>query len=165
MFSLFAPLLAIAATVVLHLALWRSIRPRSPARLLLPAAVVGALLGAWAAAALLRAPSTVAWVEAGLLFGAILASYLISLPALEAESPSSLIVMHVDERAGAGSTDDDLAGIVNDETFVLNRIQGLEVEGLVDRREGRLRITPSGQTFLDGFLLYHRLAGRRALAG
>ncbi len=101
-----------------------------------------------------------------LLFGTVVASYLISLPALESESPSSLIVTCVDKRAaGGGVSRDDLAAVVNDETFVLNRARGLEVDGLVERADGRLRITARGRKFLQGFLFYHHLVGRRGLAG
>ncbi len=165
MFSLIAPLIGLPATVAIHIVMWRMIRPRSPARLVPCAAILGGALGAWAAGMRLPWPATSELLEAILLFGTMVASYLISLPALESESPSSLIVTCVDDHGRAGATREDLAAVVNDETFVLDRLRGLEVDGLITRADGKLQITPGGKTFLEGFMAYHRLAGRRGLAG
>lgn len=166
MFSLLAPIIGLLATVAIHVVAWRTLRPRSPARLLPPAAVLGGAVGAWAGGAWFPGPATADLAAACLLFGTLVASYLISLPALESESPSSLIVTCVDTRATVGgATRDDLAAIVNDETFVLNRARGLGVDGLVESSDGRLRITARGRRFLQGFLFYHHLVGRRGLAG
>ena len=165
-FSLLAPIIGLISTVVIHLAAWRTMRPRSPARLLPFAALLGGAAGAWAAGTWFPGPAPAEMAAALLLFGTVVASYLISVPALESESPSSLIVTCVDKRAaGGGVSRDDLAAVVNDETFVLNRARGLEVDGLVERADGRLRITARGRKFLQGFLFYHHLVGRRGLAG
>jgi len=165
MYSLLAPLLGVALTVFVHAMAWRMIRPRSPARLLLPAAVAGGLLGACLTLAIVPNPGPLQSLEATLLFLPMIACYMISLPALEAESPSALIVTHVHRCGRAGATKEELAGVVNDDVFVINRIRGLEVEGLVTRRGEDLSITPAGVRFLNAFLLYHRLAGRQTLAG
>lgn len=165
MFSLLAPIIGLLATVAIHVAAWRMLRPRSPARLVPLAALLGAAVGVWAARARCPAPAAADLTAAWLLFCTMVASYLISLPALESESPSSLIVTCVDERGGDGASRDDLAAIINDDKFVLNRARGLELDGLVERADGRLRITARGRKFLHGFLSYHRLVGRRGLAG
>lgn len=166
MFSLLAPTIGLLTTVAIHVAAWRTMRPRSPARLVPFASLIGGAVGAWTAGTWFPGPATADLAAALLLFGTMVASYLISLPALESESPSSLIVTCVDKQgAVGGASRDDLAAIVNDETFVLNRARGLEVDRLVDRVEGRLRITARGKRFLQGFLFYHHLIGRRGLAG
>ena len=166
MLALLAPIVGLVSTVVIHLAAWRTMRPRSPARLVPFAALLGGAVGAWAVGTRFPDPAPADLAAALLLFGTMVASYLISLPALESESPSSLIVTCVDTRAAVGGASrDDLAAVVNDETFVLNRARGLEVDGLVERADGRLRITAAGRKFLQGFLFYHHLVGRRGLAG
>lgn len=165
MYSLVAPLLGVAFTIFIHAAVWRTTSPRSPARLLVPSAIAGGLLGGCLALAKIPKPESRQCIEALLLFLSIVACYMISLPALEAESPSALIVTHVHRSGKTGATKQELERIVNDDIFVINRIQGLEVEGLVSREGEDLSITPAGKRFLNAFLLYHRLAGRCPLAG
>ena len=88
------------------------------------------------------------------------AAYLISLPGIEAESPSSLITFKVRDSTATGATHDDLATVITDEIFVLNRLEGLVTENLVEVHDGRYFITPSGQSFLNLFLIYHRWSDR-----
>jgi len=165
MFSLIAPILGMLVSVTVHIMAWRTIRPQSPPRLLPVAALIGGLVATALTCTLIALPTKCEAVEALLLFGAMVSAYLISLPALEAESPSSLIVRYVDVQARAGATKDDLATIINDETFIVNRIHGLEADGLIENSGGRLQLTPAGRTFLRGFMAYYHLAGRQGMAG
>lgn len=164
MYSLLAPLIGVGFSIAIHVIAWRMIRPQSPVRLLPPAAVAGAAIVACLASVRTLSPSVMACVEAAFLFLSMIACYLISLPALESDSPSSMIVNFVHRCGTAGATRQQLEELINDDLFVINRIQGLEVEGLVERTGDTLRITPAGLRFLDAFMVYHRIVGRRAKA-
>lgn len=151
--------------VVLHSLAWRLLRPASPARALVAcgclAIVATATLGPLVVPHVGLAPV----LESAVLTGSLIAAYLISLPGLESESPSFIVVTRIDSGGAAGVTEADLAEVVNDETFVLNRLRSLEIEGLVDRQGDTLRITGAGRRFLRFFTAYHAWAGRSLRAG
>ena len=157
--------MAFALTVVLHSLAWRTLRPASPARALLACACLG--IAATTALGRLSFPgmATAEVVEAVVLAGSLVAAYLISLPGLESESPSFVVVTRIASGGTAGATEAELAEVVNDETFVLNRLRSLEIEGLVDRAGDTLRITGPGRRFLRLFTAYHAWAGRSLRAG
>jgi len=156
---------AFVLTVVLHSLAWRTLRPQSPARALLACGCVAIIttvaLGRYAFLEM----DLMEVLEAVALAGSLVAAYLISLPGLESESPSFVVVTRIDSKGTAGATERDLAEVVNDETFVLNRLRSLEIEGLVDRTGDTLRITGPGRRFLRLFTAYHVWAGRTMRAG
>jgi hypothetical protein len=157
--------IAFLLAVVLHSLAWRTLRPASPARALLACGCVAIIIAVAVGRYAFPGMEPAAVLEAVVLAGSLVAAYLISLPGLESESPSFVVVTRIDSKGTAGATEKDLAEVVNDETFVLNRLRSLEIEGLVDRAGDTLRITSRGRRFLRLFTVYHVWAGRTMRAG
>lgn len=84
-------------------------------------------------------------------------AYLISLPAVESESPSSLILLELHRRP-EGVSLEDLKKIINDDRFILNRLEGLFLSGHAAKdSQGKIVITESGQKFMGLFMSYRGL--------
>jgi len=154
-----------ALAMLLHATIWRLLRPKSPARALAACTCLALLVSGWMGQRMFPGLETPGILEALLLTGSLAAAYLISLPGIESESPSLLIVTLVESRGDHGADDGDLAKVINDETFALNRIRSLATEGLVSGSANALRITPRGRRFLGLFTAYHSAAGRMFRGG
>lgn len=157
--------IAFLLAIVLHSLAWRTLRPASPARALLACGCVAIIIAVAFGRYAFPGMEPAAVLEVVVLAGSLVAAYLISLPGLESESPSFVVVTRIDSKGTAGATEKDLAEVVNDEAFVLNRLRSLEIEGLVDRAGDTLRITRPGRRFLRLFTVYHVWAGRTMRAG
>ncbi len=149
----------------MHAMVWRLLRPKSPARALAACTCLGLLVSGWMGQWMFPGMGVPEILEALMLAGSLAAAYMISLPGIESESPSLLIVTLVESRGGHGANDGDLARVINDETFALNRLRSLATEGLVSGSADALRITPRGRRFLGLFTAYHSAAGRMLRGG
>jgi len=94
------------------------------------------------------------------LYSSLAAAYLISMPGIESESPSSMIVTFIDSKTSDGASYEDLRNLITDELFILDRVTGLHVEGLIEEKNSKIAITKSGSSFMKLFLFYHYLTGR-----
>lgn len=152
-------------TVGLHVAAWRIVRPKSPARLGFLCAAIALPMAYGLATFLLRPmslPETFEWL---VLCGVTAFTYVMSMPVIESDSPSFLITMLVDAKMPQGATQSDMARVITDEKFSLNRLRSLETEGLVRRTADRFEITDFGRRFLRFYTIYHVWAGRIGRGG
>lgn len=162
---LFGSMLGFGLTFALHMLAWRLVRPASPARLALACGAV-TLPVTYAVTRIvypdMSLPLTFEWLT---LCGGVVLVYVLNMPVIESDSPSFLITMLVDARKPDGATATDLARVVTDERFCLHRLEALETEGLVRRREESCEITDAGRRFLRLFTLYHAWAARTGRGG
>jgi len=139
--------ICLLAAWVVHLIGWRLRRPRHHTAALLliflvvPAAAIGLVLAAgWS----LRIPPTDLPGMALFYLGAV-GCYLIVYAGVEETSPS-LVVIRALERAGsAGCRREELAALVDDDSFVRPRIAALQRDGLVALEAAGGRLTPAGR--------------------
>ncbi len=83
------------------------------------------------------------------LYCSLGAAYLLSYPAIEADSPSLAITYNIAQTASAGLVKAELNKMMDDDILVVARINDLLSEGLVCLRSGKYYLTPSG-LFLAG---------------
>lgn len=150
--------------LVVQILVWRVRRPKRDNRVLV-VMIVAALVGFCAMSILPVPKSSIFYPESlwALLYALVLAAavsllYLITYATLEAKSPSTLIVLAVQE-ASEGMTAESAVALFDDEEFIVGRIEGLERIGQVRRQDGRLFLTLHGRLFLEAFVLPRRLMG------
>jgi membrane-bound metal-dependent hydrolase YbcI (DUF457 family) len=158
-----------ALGLLAHVAIWKISLPKKQTRALL-GIFYGVLLLCLLAAVLSQGhlppsasrlvPRSVAeWGHVGILFSGLCLGYIITYSAVEADSPSMLMVTAI-----ARSGKEGLEPEVLDEMFaadgpVLSRLENLVRDGLVERQGDVLALTPRGKRFNRIFGLYRLVAG------
>jgi len=85
------------------------------------------------------------------------AAYIITYPALEADSPSLAIVSRIAAAGPRGLSDDEIYHEMGNDILVTPRIRDLLDEKLVRIRDGKYRLTRSGSLFVGIFIFYRGL--------
>jgi hypothetical protein len=155
-------LLALAA----QLAVWRVRLPRRQTRAIL--AIFGAVLAAGLLAVRLwpglcgplDPPAGAAGLlHVALLYFSLLGSYVISYSALEADSPTLLMVRMIDRAGAEGIAREAFLQGMNDELLVLPRLADLLRDRMAVLAGGRYRLTAKGRFMARLFTTYRRLLG------
>lgn len=94
-----------------------------------------------------------------LLYASLALSYVVSYSAVEADSPSLVIVLNIVKAAPDGLREERLSKIMTDERLVLTRINDLIESGLVHFDRARYKLTPNGITLANIFIFYRGLLG------
>jgi hypothetical protein len=150
-----------------HVAWWRRGRPRRSGQTLICLLTVVILVG-WAIAIAATAASgvttavpqdTFAWLQALVLALALAASYVMTYPALEIESPTLVIIEVIAQRGTRGIEVDEFHRRLNDSVLVLPRIQDLLDEGLAVLSDGRYQATAKGLMLVRVFVAWRKILG------
>lgn len=96
-------------------------------------------------------------VRALMLAGAMAAAYIATYPALEAASPSLVILNDIDVAGSAGLPRQQLFDTMTDAVLLAPRIADLLGEGLVCCQEGRYRLTGKGERLAHLFIGLRKL--------
>jgi hypothetical protein len=127
---------------------------------------LSSLLTIVACLAAFRSPD---WLDTGLLAWALAWSlaiaYLTANTAIETDSPTQSLVLFFYENRRSGVTPAMLDEFIRSHPFRDSRLQGLLVDRLVERRDGRLANRPGGQFALTVLEAHRRLIGRREVTG
>lgn len=136
-----------------HLLIWRFRRPRNPVRVLLLLFNIVILAGAvfLPRFVYLDLPQI---LHISVLFYSLFISYLLTYPAIEADSPSLVIVMRIYQAGKSGLSSEELEGAIGDELLVEPRIKDLVDAGLADFDGKIYRINSKGIIFVLPFVLY-----------
>jgi len=165
------PLLLIGALlsalpILLHWGLWRIYLPQRQTRaivlLTLATDGVSLLLLAWQQGTLTgaaEAPPPVVYLHIALFMFALLCSYVITYSALEADSPTLVMVKMLYEARPEGLEKQRFLSMLNDEALVLPRVRDLERDHMAEVVDGRYVLTPKGQLMAKGFNLFARVLG------
>jgi hypothetical protein len=156
---------SVVGALGLHLALWRLHRPRRQTRALLViffgvTAAVLVALAAWPAG---DSP----WLPAGLLEYAHIAlfavafalAYIITYSAIEADSPSLVIVMEIAKAGKEGISEADFEAQLSDAVLIEPRVADLVRDRMLTLEKDRYCLTAKGRSFVRIFILFRALLG------
>ncbi len=153
------------AVLAVHLIIWRIGVPRRQGRTLflilvgVPMVVLPVL--AWAqekGVPVWFAPQGI-WDFVHILLLACMLSiaYVASYPALQADSPSLVMVMAIDRAEPEGVDKEYFRKKMNDEILIIPRIQDLLVDQMAVLEGDRYRLTPKGRRIAQFFSFYRYL--------
>jgi hypothetical protein len=150
---------------VVHVAWWR-VRPphRQTRALLLIFFVLGALvLGSlWIAsfdptAGAFRPVCPADYCQAALLVSSFASAYIITYSAIEADSPTLVLVRTIAAAGAKGLGDAELQTEASDDVLVKPRIADLVRDGLLSVDQQHYQLTKKGRRFVAIFIFYRRL--------
>jgi len=151
---------------VLQWALWRVYLPRRQTRaivLLTLATDAATLLAlAWAQGSLAGAPGSpppLVYLHIGLFMFAMLCAYVITYSALEADSPTLVMVKMLHEARPGGLEKEKFLARLGNDVLVLPRVRDLVRDRMAEVLEGRYVLTPKGRLMAWGFNLFARIQG------
>jgi hypothetical protein len=160
-------LLGLGATALafcLHLLVWRIRIPHRQTRALLLIfvgvfVVCAGLVTLWLPARFLAPDDAWGLVHATLFFLAMLAAYIITYTAIEADSPTLVMVMRIRESGPDGLEREAFDRMLTDELLVLPRLRDMLRDGTAVVEHGHYRLTPKGLFMAKIFTLYRNLLG------
>ena len=97
------------------------------------------------------------YVHICLFFISLTLAYLSFYTAVEADSPSLVMVMHISDAGGKGLDKGALREMANNDTLVKPRLTDLLNAKMVCRVDNRYRLTTSGLIFVSIFIFYRNL--------
>lgn len=158
---------AICAAFLLHVLVWRLHPPRRHTRALLllflgtvALTIAGLALAPRTGLALPCAPRG-AWdlVHLALYGLALTLGYVITYSAVEADSPSLVLLLGVADAGPAGLSPEALLTLASDEVLVLPRVRDLLRDGHAVQADGRYQLTAKGRRFVGLFVAFRALLG------
>ncbi|MBW1859182.1 MAG: hypothetical protein JRI70_03680 [Deltaproteobacteria bacterium] len=81
-------------------------------------------------------------------------AYMITYSAIEADSPSLIIIMRIHEAGSSGLAKESLEGVMNDRILIEPRLKDLLVDKMADFQEGKYRLTKKGVLIARLFTFY-----------
>ncbi|HBG46462.1 MAG TPA: hypothetical protein DDW94_05665 [Deltaproteobacteria bacterium] len=145
-------------STAIHLALWRLRLPRNRPLALVTVFIFLPIALVAMAAGVQSAPPAEHLLAALLLDLALAASYVLTYPAVEALSPSLLIVLKIGSSAD-GLPEKDLAEGFGDELLLYPRVRDLIDSGMLKESGGGLTLSPSAKLMIRFFTAYRRFIG------
>ena len=144
----------------LHLLIWKIYLPQkqTKALLLIFFATLGSGLGF-----IIYNPGVIAfesfwqYLHVAFFFISFTLCYIITYSALEADSPSLVIVNLIHAAGENGLPDDELKSYLTDDVLVHPRIRDLYRDQLVFNKGGKIFLTPKGKWFVRIFIFYRWL--------
>jgi hypothetical protein len=153
---------------VLHVAVWRIRLPHRQTRTLL-IMFMGVMAAAFAVFwyAGRTSPEYAAvvpmhlsdYLQIALFHVSFTLSYVITYSALEADSPSLVIVRAIEAAGPEGLDKDVLYEKLNDDILVLPRVRDLIRDEMAVIEDGKYRLTEKGRSFIGLFIFYRKLMG------
>ncbi len=92
-----------------------------------------------------------------LLYTVLSVSYVLSYPAIEADSPTLIIIRAVFETGVAGLNKTGLKQIANNDLLILPRIKDMLTDNMVYLKDGKYRLKPKGMIMAKLFLFYRNI--------
>jgi len=150
--------LLFAVAFLLHLALWRMHYPRNPIKTLV------LLFGTVAAAgiiflSLFASYTAVQYVHIFMFFFSLFFCYLITYSAIEADSPSLVIILEVARCGKEGLAVGQLKESLGNDLLIEPRLKELVESGLVDLKGSTYKINGKGRAFFTPFIIYRKFLG------
>lgn len=149
---LFYGILTFFTALLIHLMVWRICLPKKNRALILAniffwTLVLGAMI-------LRGIPGYLDYV---VLYFCLAAAYIVSYPAMEADSPSLVIVRDIARTGRSGLDKSELYRTMSDEILVVARIEDLLADDLIRMDSGKYLLTAKGRFLAGIFVRFRRL--------
>ena len=150
--------LLFAAAFLLHLVVWRLRYPRNPVKTLIllfgTVALAGIIFLSWYASY-----TAVQYAHIIMFFFSLFICYLITYSAIEADSPSLVIVLQVAQAGKDGLPCGSVKEALGNDLLIEPRLKDLVESGLVDLSGSTYKINEKGRLLLLPFLIYRNFLG------
>ncbi|TAM36228.1 hypothetical protein EPN54_05715 [bacterium] len=150
--------LLFAIAFLLHLAVWRLHYPRNPIKTLILLFGATALLGI-IFLVLCASYTAVQCAHIVLFFFSLFICYLITYSAIEADSPSLVIVLRVAKFGKEGLPSEHIKESLGNDLLIEPRLKDLVESGLVDLSGSTYKINEKGRLLLLPFVIYRNFLG------
>lgn len=158
-------ILLFIAALLIHLIIWRLHLPQKQTNALL---LIFSLVLVSGVSVILAYPGLIKWslclsisffeiFQLLLLYAALSVSYILSYPAIEADSPTLIIIRAVFDSGAAGLDKSSLKRIADNDLLVLPRIKDMVSDNMVYIRDGKYRLKPKGLIMAKLFLFYRNI--------
>ena len=158
--------LLIFAAFFLHLIIWQIRVPKRQTRALmqcfLGVFVVGSFIFRYYSPAIsvfgLHPPVALTeYFSIGFYFISITLAYIITYSAIEADSPSLMIIMKIHEASESGLNMESLKADLNNSRVILPRLKDLLIDKMAELEEGKYRLRVKGRLMAKLFSSYRNL--------
>lgn len=147
-----------AAAFFLHLVIWRLHLPTSPIKALVFIFSSVALLGLIFLFSR-KLYSSSQYLHIIVLFSSLFICYLLTYSAIDADSPSLVIVLRISKAGKEGLPYNAIKGFLRDDLLIEPRLKDLAEARLVDFNGQIYKINQKGKIFIFPFMLYRNLLG------
>ena len=97
------------------------------------------------------------YLHIAILFTSLTMAYIITYSAIQADSPSLVMVIAITKAGDKGIAEADFERVMTDDLLIVPRIQDLINDGMVYLQGGKYRLTRKGRLFVRLFILYRGL--------
>lgn len=101
-----------------------------------------------------------AFAQGSLLYFAGMAAYINTYPAIEADSPSLVLVQELRRVGEAGLALEEIMQIFNEQVVLKPRVLNLMDENMAVRHGDRISLTARGRLIAEVFWYFRQLTGR-----
>lgn len=150
-------LILFAATMSVHVAIWKVRLPRHQTRALLIICAVAFSL--WLAVSLERHVTALIVLHVALYYWSISLCYIITYSAIEGDSPTLTLMRFVADSGAQGRTQEDIKRFMDERPFIGARLAALINSDLIREENGRYVITGSESFAFRLILGFRRLYG------
>lgn len=158
-------ILLFIAALLIHLVIWRLHLPRKQTNALL---LIFSLVLVSGISAILAYPGLIKWsfypalsffeiFQLFLLYTTLAVSYILSYPAIEADSPTLIIMRAVFESGAAGLDKTSLKRIADNDLLILPRIKDMVSDNMVYLKDGKYRLKTKGLIMAKTFSFYRNI--------
>jgi hypothetical protein len=155
---LIAGSLLFVIALLLHLAVWRLRYPANPIKTLIllfgSVALLGIIFLSWYASY-----TAIQYMHIVLFFLSLFISYLITYSAIEADSPSLVIVLRIARCGKEGLPSESIKETLGNDLLIEPRLKDLLEAKLVDLSGLTYKINGKGRLFLLPFVIYRNFLG------
>jgi hypothetical protein len=108
----------------------------------------------------LRPPDNLAqFLQFWLYYVSLTLAYVITYSAVEADSPSLIIIMRISESGTKGLSHKGLQALINDEILVEARLRDLLTDKMAELTDGKYRLRAKGVVMAQLFRFYRNIMG------
>lgn len=110
----------------------------------------------------LRPPDNLAqFLQFWLYYVSLTLAYVITYSAVEADSPSLIIIMKIAETGTRGLSREGLEALIDDEILVGARLEDLLTDEMAELRGGKYRLKTKGTVMAQLFRFYRKVMGAK----
>lgn len=149
---LFYGILTFFIALLIHLAVWRICLPKKNRALILANIFFWTLVSG---AIILKGIS--GYLDYIVLYCCLAAAYIVSYPAMEADSPSLAIVRDIAGAGRSGLDKNELYRTMSDEILVVARVEDLLADDLIRIDSGKYVLTSKGRLLAGIFVRFRKL--------